>query len=250
MTLAKRIAQRLVVGTRLEAPVKRLHYGLTGSKNSLYDALSIEVMRRVLRRDSTAVDVGAFEGGMLSHMTRFAPQGTHFAFEPLADRYERLVRMFPKVRIYPYAMGDSAGETLFHRAVRHPALSGLKGRDLESSEGIREERVAMETLDRVIPGDQPVALVKIDVEGAELGVFRGGIQTLRRTRPIIIFECGLGGADWFGVEPEQVHDCLTDTIGLRVSLLDRWLSGGVSLTREQFASQFRDRLNFFFLAHP
>jgi len=247
---AKRIAQRLVVGTPWEAPVKRVHFGLTGRKNSLYDALTIDVMRRVLRRDSNAIDVGAFEGGMLRHMTRFSPRGTHVAFEPLADRYERLVRAFPRVRVYPYAVGESPGETVFHRATRHPALSGLHRRDLDRTEGIQEEHVTVETLDRIIPEDRPVSLVKIDVEGGELGVFRGGIRTLRRSRPVIVFECGLGGADWFGVEPEEGYDCVTGEIGLRLSLLERWLSGGMPLTRSEFTAQFRDRLNFYFIAHP
>src|SRR4029077_11842022 len=98
--------------------------------------------------------------------------------------------------------------------------------------------------------DLPISLVKIDVEGGELGVFRGGIQTLRRSRPIIVFECGLGGADWFGVEPEEIYECVTGAIGLRISLLEAWLSGGLSLTCSQFASQFRDKLNFYFIAHP
>ena len=92
--------------------------------------------------------------------------------------------------------------------------------------------------------------VPVRMDNGELAVFRGGIQTLRRTRPVIVFECGLGGADWFGAEPEQIYDCLTSAIGLRVSLLDRWLSGGEALTPEQFASQYRDRLNFYFVAHP
>ena len=245
----KRSVQRLVVGTRFEAPVKRLHFALTRSKNSRYDALTIEVMRRVLRPDSNAIDVGAFEGGMLSHMRRFAPRGTHFAFEPLADRYERLVRMFPDVKVYPYAVGASPGEAVFHRAVRYPALSGLQRRDLAKEE-IQEVRVTVETLDRTIPEELPVALVKIDVEGGELGVFRGGVRTLKRTRPVIVFECGLGGADWFGVKPEEIFDCLAGEIGLRISLLESWLLGGNPLTRSEFASQFRDRLNFYFIAHP
>jgi FkbM family methyltransferase len=248
--LAKRIAQRLVVGTRFEAPVKRIHHRLTGSKNSLYDALTIEVMRRVLRRDSNAIDVGAFEGGMLSHMARFAPRGTHFAFEPLEDRYEGLVRAFPSARVYPYAVGESPGEAVFHRAVRHPALSGLRRRDLGPEEAIQDVTVTVETLDRIIPEDLPISLVKIDVEGGELGVFRGGIGTLRRSRPVIVFECGLGGANWFGSEPEQIYDCVAAAIGLRISLLDAWLSGGAPLTRAQFASQYRDRINFYFIAHP
>ncbi len=243
--------KRFVQGTWLEEPAKRAHFALTRKRNSLYDALTIEVMRRVLRPDSNAIDVGAFEGGMLKHIVRLAPAGSHLAFEPLPERCRELARAFPRVRVLSYALGDATGEAWFQHVVRYPALSGLKRRiDLDLSEAVREETVRVETLDRTVPDGFPVALVKIDVEGGELGVFRGGIATLRRTRPVVVFECGLGGADSYGSEPEQIYDLVTETIGLRLSLMDAWLSGRAALSRAEFAEQFRQSLNFYFIAHP
>ena len=248
---AKRIAQRLVVGTRFEVPVKRAHFALTGSKNSLYDALTIDVMRRVLRPDSNAIDIGAFEGAMLRHILRFAPRGRHLAFEPLPGRAEKLQRAFPTARIYPYALGRYPGETLFHHVVRYPALSGLMRRiDLESSEDVREEQVTVETLDRMVPREETIAFVKMDVEGGEFDVFRGGILTLCKSRPVIVFECGLGGADSYGAGPGEIFDLVTGAIGLRLSLLDAWLSGRDPLSRSAFVGQFERSINFFFIAHP
>jgi len=249
--LAIRLAKRFVQGTWLEEPAKRAHYALTGRKNSLYDALTIAVMRRALLPDSNAIDVGAFEGGMLKHIVRLAPLGSHIAFEPLPPRYEQLRRSFPRRRVHPYALGERPGEVTFQHVVRYPALSGLRRRiDLDPSEEVREERVTVETLDRVVPAGFPIALVKVDVEGGELGVFRGGVETLRRTRPIILFECGLGGADSYGAEPEAIFDLVTGPIGLRVSLLEAWLEGRDPLTRAEFAERFRKSLDFFFIAHP
>jgi FkbM family methyltransferase len=249
--LAIGLAKKLVTGTRLEAPIKRAHFALTGSKNSLYDALTIAAMRRVLRPDSNGIDVGAFEGGMLRHLLRLAPSGRHTAFEPLRDHYEKLRESFPGAKVYPYALGESHGEITFHHVLRHPALSGRRRRvDLPPSEEVREERVVMETLDRLIPEDVSVAFVKIDVEGGELGVFRGGIRTLRRTRPVVAFECGLGGADSYASSPGQMYDFVTAEVGLRLSLLDAWLSDRAPLTREAFVEQFERSLNFFFVAHP
>ncbi|HYQ89465.1 MAG TPA: FkbM family methyltransferase [Candidatus Binatia bacterium] len=248
--LAIRLAKGFVVGTWLEEPAKRAHFALTRKKNSLYDALTIAVMRRVLRRDSNAIDVGAFEGGMLKHIVRLAPGGRHLAFEPLPSRCGPLQRAFPNVHVFPYALGDAPGETTFQHVVRYPALSGLKRRiDLDPSEVVRGETVTVETLDRVVP-EGPVALVKIDVEGGELGVLRGGVGTLRRTRPVILFECGLGGTDSYGTEPEEIFDEVTESIGLRLSLMDAWLSGRAPLSRAGFAAQYRESLNFFFIAHP
>jgi hypothetical protein len=90
----------------------------------------------------------------------------------------------------------------------------------------------------------------MDVEGGELGVFRGAIRTLRRTRPVIVFECGLGGADSYGAGPGEIFDLVTGAIGLRLSLLDAWLSGKDPLPRSAFVDQFERSINFYFIAHP
>jgi FkbM family methyltransferase len=247
----KRLAKRMVTGTSWEEPLKRAHHLLTGSRNTLYDWQTIAVMRRVLRRDSHAIDVGAFEGGMLRHMVRLAPQGKHTAFEPQPERYERLARAFPTVDVRACAVGDRTGTVPFHCMVEHPALSGLRRRERDlAGEHAREITVPMETLDHAVPRDRPVHLVKIDVEGAELGVFRGGVELLRRSRPVVVFECGLGGADHFGTTPGALYELVTAEIGLRVSLLGDWLADRESLSRGAFIEQFQKRLHFYFLAHP
>jgi len=118
------------------------------------------------------------------------------------------------------------------------------------NESVRELQVSMETLDRVIPSNLPIAFLKIDVEGGELGVFQGGVQTLRRTRPVVIFECGVGGADYFESTAGEIFDFLGQEAKLKVSLLGAWLAGQPALSRESFAEQFEKGLNFYFVAHP
>jgi len=243
--------KRAFIGTPWEGAVTRAHSALTGSKSSLYDSQTIAIMRRVLRPDSNAIDIGAFEGGMLRHMLRFAPKGHHLAFEPLPENVKRLQAAFPRARVYPYALGARTGPVTFHFMLDHPALSGLRRR-LEHlpNERAEEIQVSMETLDQVVPRDHPVAFIKIDVEGGELGVFQGGVQTLRRTRPVVVFECGMGGADYFGSAPVEIFDFLAREAELKISLLGAWLAGQPPLSRESFSEQFENGLNFYFVAHP
>ena len=246
-----RLAKHVFTGTPWEEPLKRVHHLLTGRKNTLYDWQTIAIMRRVLRPDSNALDVGAFEGGMLKHLVRLAPHGTHMAFEPQPGRCERLARAFPSVDVLPYALGDHAGTVSFHCMEQHPALSGLSRREKDlAGEEAHEITVTMETLDRTVPSDRPIHLVKVDVEGAELGVFRGGVELLRRNRPVIVFECGIGGADYFGTTPRALHEFVTEEIGLEISLLADWLAGRAPLSRTGFEEQFERHLHFYFVAHP
>lgn len=249
MTL-RATAKRLILGTILESPAKLLLYRLTRAKNNLYDVRTIEIMRRVLRDDSVAIDIGAFEGSMLRHMIRFAPRARHFAFEPLPDRCAQLKRRFPGMNVLPYALSDAPGEEPYFEVVAYPAMSGLRHRGSLGTLDVREQRVPVETLDRTIPSDVTVSLVKVDVEGGELAVFRGGIETLRRCRPVIVFECGLGGLDAYGARPEDLHILLCRDIGLRLYLLEAWLAGSDGLSKEDFVRQFDEGLNFYFVAAP
>ncbi len=244
-------AKRLVVGSRWESPVKRAHFILTRAKNSLYDVQTIEIFRRVLRPNSVGVDVGCFEGSMLRHMIRLAPQARHIAFEPNPEKAVSLARRFRNHQIHAVALGETPGEQTFHEVVAAPALSGLRRRaDIPAGTPVLQHTVRVETLDRLVPEGTPVALIKVDVEGGELGVFRGGLQTLRRTRPVVVFECGLGGADLFGSAPGDIHDVLHDDAGLRVFLLGDWLRAAAPLSREHFVEQFTQGLNYYFIAAP
>jgi FkbM family methyltransferase len=239
----------MIVGTPWEGPVKRLHYMLTRTKNSLYDVQTIEIMRRVLTPDSVAVDVGASDGNMLRHIVRFAPDARHYAFEPIPGHGERLRARFPNCHVVTAALGAAPGVETFREVIEAPAMSGLRRRvDLPAETAIREYSVQVDTLDRVIPADVAIAFVKIDVEGAELGVFQGGRETLRRSRPVIVFEHGLGGADTYGTEPATLFEFVTGELGLRLFLLGAWLDGRAPLARGPFVREFEQSLNYYFVA--
>jgi hypothetical protein len=102
-------------------------------------------------------------------------------------------------------------------------------------------------MDSIVTGR--VSMIKIDVEGAELLVFRGAKETIARNKPVIVFEHGLGGADSYGHSPEQVFDLLA-ACGLKCSTMARWLSGTASLTRDQFCNHFYTGRDFYFMAYP
>jgi FkbM family methyltransferase len=244
----KRLAKRLVLGTRWEAPIRRAHHAVTRSRNSLYDAQTIAIMGRVLRPDSNAVDVGAFEGGMLKHMIRLAPEGRHVAFEPLPDHSAALSARFPQVQVHGCALGAAPGEADYVRVLQFPALSGLTRRPDLDGRATETIRVRVETMDRMIPRDLPVSLIKVDVEGGELGVFRGARETLRKNRPIVVFECGLAAAA-AGATPDAIHEALAE-VGLLASTLRAWLAGSVPLSREEFRDAVLGDHEFYFVAHP
>jgi len=214
-----------------------------------YDLETIDVMRRMLKKDSNCIDVGCNRGDLLREILKLAPQGTHYAFEPIPELFKGLTALFPKVNISNVALSDTKGVTTFYDVVSCRAYSGLQGRHLEQTEDVRQITVPTDRLDDIVPADVPIRLIKVDVEGAELLVLRGAVNTIRRNKPVIIFEHGLGGAEFFNSTPRDIYDLLVKECDLRISVMKDWLRHRPPLTREQFTSQFEQHKNYMFMAH-
>ncbi|HEY5952014.1 MAG TPA: FkbM family methyltransferase [Kofleriaceae bacterium] len=231
----------------------RQHIGALDS-NSYYDRLTQLVMARALSADSTCIDVGCHTGVILREMMQLAPQGTFLAFEPLPQLFRELQQHFddPRVRLFDVALSDQAGSSRFTHVVSNPGYSGLRQRAFDrADETVEEIVVRTAVLDDVLAQERvgKIAFIKIDVEGAEYLVLKGAMGMLRRDRPVIVFEHGLGAADRYGHGPEQLY-ALLRACGLNISLLSDWIVGRPALSDEQFQRQFHEGMNYYFVAHP
>ena len=225
-----------------------------GRQDKLYDVQSMDVMRRVLSRTSNCVDAGSHRGDFLRWMLKFAPEGRHHAFEPLPGMYEILESRFShlsNVQLHRVGLSDADGTDTFHHVLDAPGLSALRKRT-DDGEATAEIEIRTVRLDDVVPESVEIDLMKVDVEGAELQVFRGGERVITRDRPVILFEHGLGAADFFDATPRDIHALLCDAYGLRVALLGDWLAGSAAggMSADAFEDQFANRRNFFFIAYP
>jgi FkbM family methyltransferase len=225
------------------------------NQNRFYDELTKEILRRTLKRDSACIDIGCHNGDVLEQMIRLAPHGRFYAFEPLPDFYDKLTRKYAgdlRVVLSPMALSDvRQSETEFNYVLSNPGYSGLKKRKYDRPDEIDVKiNVSTDLLDDIVKKSDHISLIKIDVEGAELGVLRGGISTIQRDMPVIVFEHGIGAADFYGTRPEEVFSLLHGDCGLDISLLDSWLESRPVLSEEAFCDQFYGRKNYYFLAHP
>jgi FkbM family methyltransferase len=222
------------------------------TRNLRYDIATTKILRRVLQHDSTGIDIGCHKGEILDEILKYAPAGPHFAFEPLPHLYQQLVTKYlgKNVLLSPVALYDQKGETEFQYVVNAPAYSGLRKRKYDFPDAkINTLKVETDLLDNIIPGNQRVDLIKIDVEGAEFGVLRGGVKTIQRTRPVIIFEFGIGAADCYGTEPETIFNFLTGLCRMSVSTLQGFLKKERPLDLLQFSDHFRNRTEYYFVAY-
>lgn len=231
--------------------IKKIPIAFT--QNQRYDRQTNRIIQKVCRPGSSCIDVGAHKGEVLDTILKYAPDGTHYAFEPIPDMYAGLKAKYggnKNCRIFDIALSNEKGTSSFNYVVSNPSYSGLKKRRYDR-EHEQDTQITVQTdkLDNVLPADVKIDLVKIDVEGGELLVLQGAVETIIRNKPVIIFEHGLGASDFYGSKPEVLFDLLS-SCGLKVSLMKDWLSGSSSLTKTQFRNIYDKNSDYYFIAHP
>lgn len=237
---ARTVARRL----GLERPLKALRRPFLPAhvRADMRDhRLLHELLDELLEPDSDCVDVGANRGLVLTEMLARAPHGRHVAFEPLPELAGELRAAFPRVEVHQAALSDRPGTREFVRVVDDLGWSGFRERPVPDAGVTERIEVKVERLDDALPAGARPALVKIDVEGAELEVLEGARRTLEAHRPVVVFEHGAGSADYYGTEPEHVFELLA---GLGYEI--RGLDGEGPYDAARFGAIFRtgERVNF------
>ena len=228
-----------------------IFFHLDITKNLEYDRLTKMIMKRIIKKNDNCIDIGCHKGETLDLMLRYAPKGKHFAFEPIPYLYENLKKKYnKKATIFSYALANKEGDSSFQLIKNAPAYSGILARKYKlKNPDIEEINVSLKKLDQLIPKNITIHFIKIDVEGGEFDVLKGAEQTLKKDKPNIIFEFGLGAGDYYGVKPEDIYLFLTKTIELKISRLKDFIKNETSLSLEDFQKDFNTNTEYYFIAH-
>lgn len=152
-----------------------------------------------VKRKCVAVDIGG-HCGLWSRPLSYIFKEVH-AFEPVAahrECFEKNLAGRENWALYPFALGDREGPISLHSG---PNSSG----DTYVKAG-GEHVAQMRTLDSFeLTG---VDFIKIDTEGHEYFVLKGGEQTIRRDKPAIIVEQKPGKGSQFGLGDRDAVELL------------------------------------------
>jgi len=227
-------------------------FHLDVTRNLKYDRLTGKIMKRILQPGSNCIDVGCHKGEMLQAILKFSPRGKHYAFEPIPEFFEKLNKRFgQQVTIMPYALSDKSGASGFHHVKNAPAYSGLHQRKYDiSNPEIKEINVEMRVLDELIPEGEKIDFLKVDVEGGEYHVLKGALRILRESKPVVVFEFGLGASDYYGINPSDMFELFNSEAGLRISTLQSFVKGQPPLNGDEFEHCYQSGSEYYFVGHP
>lgn len=147
----------------------------------------------------TVIDVGANTGQFARLIHRICPAAKVFSFEPLPNcraELDATLACIPGSKIFPIALGDSTGSVEMRQSAFSPCSSLLNGTnqlgdDYPEAAIINSIDVPLARLDDVLSGEtlDPGILVKLDVQGYEIPVIRGALQTLDRAALVVVEVC-------------------------------------------------------------
>jgi len=177
----------------------------------------VAVFRSLICQGMTVVDIGANEGIYTLHSgLAVGSFGKVYAFEPVPDTYQRLLKHIrlnntSNVLAFPFALADTEGVATFHLGknsgegslFRVDTPRTITVRTLTLDSFLAEQRI------------EHVDIVKVDVEGAEMHVLRGMHGLLSRPgKPILMLEFCPSHLHAAGFTPSQLFDAIV-TYGYR-----------------------------------
>lgn len=170
--------------------------GLGLAYQSTSDGWMSTLLRTIISmQEGLFIDVGANVGQTLMKVKSVNAEWPYLGFEPDPTCVEYICELikrnkFAKSVIVPAGLSDQAGIlTLFLNGPADPCATVVpyfRG-DEESKD---KKYVAVLRLDDVVRSlrVRHVSTIKIDVEGSELNVLKGALQTIQRERPFILCE--------------------------------------------------------------
>ncbi|MFC3816313.1 FkbM family methyltransferase [Lysobacter sp. GCM10012299] len=207
--------------------------------------------RRFLQPGDVCVDVGAHAGRhTIPLMECCGPSGRVLAFEPLpalaAHLRERINNdsRSARVELHQCALADSTGQAEFVMVVESPGYSGLRERTYDQVVTTERLTVAVRRLDEFTDELGDLRFIKIDCEGGELGVLRGGREVITRYRPIVSFECGDASLINYDHTSADIFDFFASLDYRIVSIT------GIELDRDGFVLASAKQEYWDYLAHP
>jgi FkbM family methyltransferase len=177
-----------------------------------FDPVERDLIMNLANQSECVFDIGANIGWYSLNFNLLSNIKKIFAFEPIPHTYSYLKQHIElngsnKVIANNFALSNENGEISFYWNENETGSSSMK--NIQDRDNAKIINCKTQTLDSYAKEQSvQVDMIKCDVEGSELLVFQGGLETIARDKPFIFTEMLRKWSAKFGYHPNDIINLL------------------------------------------
>lgn len=170
---------------------------------------------KILKPKDVVFDIGANTGWYAINILLSRKAAVIYCFEPIKSAYSYLAKNFKlnnlkTDKLYNIGLSDKNEEIKFYFDMEYSMASSMA--NLRGGQKTITEKCKTRRLDDFIselPSFKKLDFIKCDVEGSELFVFKGGIETIKKYKPVIFSEMLRKWSKKFNYHPNDIINLLS-----------------------------------------
>ena len=176
----------------------------------------MKIIPKVLsNRNKVLIDLGANYGMYSLYLSKLYPKSRIFAFEPVTRTFNILEKVkdyfdLKNVELIKKGLGSKKKRTEILLPNKYTITAHIFEKGMNKNPEDEIEEIEIITLDNFVKEKKlsRIDFIKCDVEGFELEIFRGGKNTIRRFKPIILVEIEERHTKKYNINPQEVINFL------------------------------------------
>jgi FkbM family methyltransferase len=175
-----------------------------------YEVAEMDVTLKLIKPGDVIFDVGANIGWYTLNILLNAPGSNVYSFEPIKSSHDLLIKNLAlngqnTDRVYNFGFSDENKSIKFYFDIDCAMASSMV--NLRESGGTIAEECVVKRMDdfvKLLASFNKLDFIKCDVEGAEYLVFKGGLETINKYKPVIFSEMLRKWAKKFDYHPNDI----------------------------------------------
>lgn len=179
---------------------------------SIYEAAETEMVLKLIKPGDVVFDIGANIGWYTLNILLKNKDISVYSFEPIKSSFKYLIKNLAlnnqgTNKAYNIGFSDKNEAVKFYFDVKCAMASSMANLREDSNTVMEECKInKMDDFVSSILSLEKLDFIKCDVEGAELFVFKGGFETIKKHKPIVFTEILRKWSKKFGYHPNDIID--------------------------------------------
>lgn len=197
---------------------KTVDYGNSSFKinTEIWEKYSLNYFFNLIDKNKkfNIIDIGA-NVGLYSLYAKHLPNSHFYSYEPFKFTYDLLndnikLNNITNVQTYNFGISDKKGKNILNVCLSQDGLNTMGANPLRFND-INPIEVEIDTLDNIFYNNNiNVDFIKIDTEGYEYNILKGGEKTIKKYKPIIQLEFNETNMRQCNIKPEQLLNYINE----------------------------------------